>query len=267
MPTDQIELAASRLREAQDSGDPCAPVRTLIGAADVGAAYAVASINIDRRIADGRHRVGRKIGLTSLAVQAQLGVDRPDFGSLLDDMVVTPGGTVPDGLLLQPKVEAEIAFLLGRDLDGPLESVEEVVAAIDRAYAAIEVVDSRVAGWDISIADTVADNASSGLFVTSADGVLIDDVVPREVEMTLEVNGTVVSWGNGAACLGDPLLAVLWLARAARDVGDPLRAGEVLLSGALGPMAVVLPGDHVVAHVSGLGSVEVRFAAKESSDG
>ena len=265
MITDRIAAAAARLREAEETATPCAPVRDLIGGTDVSTAYAVASVNVARRVAEGSPRIGRKIGLTSEAVQRQLRVDQPDFGSLLSDMVMADGGTVAPGALLQPRVEGEIAFVLSRHLDGSLESVGSILAAIESAHAAIEIVDSRIAAWDITIADTVADNASSGLCVLGASAVDLAGLVPRDVEMTLTVNGAVQSSGSGTACLGDPLLAVLWLARASRDVGDPLRAGEVVLSGALGPMVPVEPGDQVTVDISGLGEVAVRFGEREVS--
>jgi 2-keto-4-pentenoate hydratase len=259
--------AADRLWDAQRTRTPCQPVRELIGADDVATAYGVATANIDRRLAAGARRIGRKIGLTSLAVQRQLGVDQPDFGALLDDMVVADGGTVPASLLLQPKIEAEVAFVLAHDLDEELTSTAQVAAAVAYAVAALEIVDSRVEAWDITLADTVADNASSGLLVLGSAQVPLADVSPVDVTMSMLVNDVEVSTGDGRACLGDPLAALLWLARTARALGDPLRADEVVLSGALGPMVPVNPGDDVVAHISGLGPVRVRFADKEDVDG
>ncbi|MCA0329029.1 MAG: fumarylacetoacetate hydrolase family protein [Actinobacteria bacterium] len=262
--TDVRQAAADRLWQAAQWRTPCPPIRDLVAADDVESAYAISSINVARRLEKGALRVGRKIGLTSEAVQRQLGVGTPDFGALLDDMVVAPGGVVPTGVLLQPKVEAEVAFVLTGDLDGALESTDEVRAAIGGAMAAIEIVDSRIADWDIKYADTVADNASCGLYVVSDTVVPLADVEPVEVSMTMSINGEEVSTGSGAACLGDPLNAVLWLARTLRDVGDPLRAGEVVLSGALGPMAVVRPGDSVETTITGLGTVSVRFAEESA---
>ena len=262
-----IDAAAARLRRAADEGRPCPPVRDLLGTTDIALAYGVQEANLVIALEAGRRRIGRKIGLTSPAVQQQLGVDQPDFGSLLDDMAVLPGGAVPAGRLLQPKVEAEVAFWLDRDLDGPLDSVADVRPAVSAVASAIEIVDSRIEGWDISIVDTVADNASSGLFVVSDRRIPLADVDPVEVRMSLTHNGVAASSGTGAACLGDPLLAVLWLARAAAELGDPLRAGEVVLSGALGPMVAVAPGDHVRAELSVLGSVEVTFAEQENHSG
>jgi 2-keto-4-pentenoate hydratase len=253
-----VSEAAHRLAAAAGSGRPCPPVRDLIDAHDLAAAYAIQTRNVEARVAAGARVVGRKIGLTSVAVQQQLGVDTPDFGVLLDDMDVT-GRPVPIERLLQPKAEAEIAFTLGADLDGEL-TPDVVRAAVSSAHVALEIVDSRIADWDISYADTVADNASSGLFALGDELVGVE---PRDVEMQLTLNGAVVSTGNGAACLGDPLGALLWLARTAQEYGDPLRAGQLVLSGALGPMAAVSGGDTVVATltVAGreVGRVDVHF--------
>lgn len=255
-----LDEAAERLRQAADSRTPCAPVRDLIGTDDLAAAYAVQSRLLDARRAAGATVVGRKIGLTSPAVQHQLGVDQPDFGWLLDDMDVTDADEVPMSRMLQPKAEAEVAFVLKEDLtDGPLDDAQ-VRRAVDYAVAALEIVDSRVAGWDIRFGDTVADNASSGLFVLGAQRRTLDEVEPVEVEMTMSVDGQEVSTGNGAACLGDPLNALAWLARTAREFGEPLRAGQVVLSGALGPMCEVHPGAVISAEISGLGTVTARFS-------
>jgi 2-keto-4-pentenoate hydratase len=250
-------LAAQRLLDAARTGTPCAPVRDLIGADDITAAYSVQQelTALRKRTAE---LVGHKIGLTSAAVQRQLGVDRPDFGVLFDDMDVSALGAVPVGGLLQPRIEAEVAFLLRADLAGEI-TPSIVRAAVDAMAPALEIVDSRIAGWDISIADTIADNASSGLFVLGEARAGLDELEPVTVEMELSVDGSVVSKGSGAACLGDPLVALAWLAVAARDLGDPLRAGQVVLSGALGPMVPVLPGIHVSATLTGLGTVETTF--------
>ncbi|MGW6281290.1 2-keto-4-pentenoate hydratase [Kribbella sp. NPDC055071] len=256
-----LEDAVRRLQAAASNGQPCAPVRDLIGADDAATAYAVQQrVNHDRA-ARGARVVGRKIGLTSAAVQRQLGVSQPDFGVLFDEMDVSGSAPIPLTGLLQPRIEAEIAFVLGADLtDGPLDT-GQVRAAVATAVAALEIVDSRIAGWDITFGDTVADNASSGLFVLGDRPLTLDEVEPVAVEMEMMFDGEVVAKGNGAACLGDPLAALAWLARTARDLGDPLRAGQVILSGALGPMAPVTPGLTVRAQLSGLGEVTAIFGA------
>ncbi|MEV0031946.1 fumarylacetoacetate hydrolase family protein [Nocardia sp. NPDC050793] len=257
---DGVEAAAARLIRAAVNRQPCTPVRDLIGSADVGAAYAVQARLTAGRLADGATIVGRKIGLTSPAVQAQLGVDRPDFGVLFADMEISQGQVVEMGRLLQPKVEAEIAFILDRDLDNGSLDIESVRRAVAYAAPALEIVDSRIAGWDITFADTVADNASSGLFVIGAERRTLNEFQPVAVTMSMRIDGREVSTGIGSACLGDPLEALRWLAVTARDLGDPLRAGQVILSGALGPMASVVAGNHVTAEIVGLGVVQARFA-------
>ncbi|MCW2779057.1 MAG: 2-keto-4-pentenoate hydratase [Frankiales bacterium] len=256
-----VARAAARLTAAERDGVPCAPVRDTLGDTDVALAYAVQQRVVEGHLAAGRRVVGRKIGLTSPAVQAQLGVDQPDFGVLFADMDVSGPGAVSTDRLLQPKVEAEIAFVLAADLDGPDLTPDVVRAAVDHAVAALEIVDSRVSGWDIRITDTVADNASSALYVLGERRVPLSDFDPVDVVMTLHVDGEQVSSGTGAACLGDPLHALRWLAQTARDLGQPLRAGQVVLSGALGPMVPVVPGTTVTAELSVLGTVTARFSS------
>ncbi|BAH47233.1 2-keto-4-pentenoate hydratase [Rhodococcus sp. NPDC019627] len=256
---DAIAVAAERLSTAAATSTPCTPVRDLIGADDVAAAYAVQERIVADRIAAGASVVGRKIGLTSPAVQQQLGVDQPDFGVLFDDMRCAEAGPIPLSRLLQPKVEAEIAFVLGRDLvDGPLDDAQ-IRAAVDYAVAALEIVDSRIAGWDITFGDTVADNGSSGLFVLGADRRTLDSFDPVAAQMQMFIGDTEVSTGTGAACLGDPVRALAWLARTAREFGQPLLAGQVILSGALGPMAAIDSAGTVRADITGLGSVTATF--------
>lgn len=262
---DAIAAAAERLQQAAESGTPCAPVRDLIGTDDVAAAYAVQSRIIAARVAAGAVVTGRKIGLTSPAVQQWLGVDTPDFGVLLDDMEYAEDETVPMSRLLQPRAEAEIAFVLSADLtEGPFTAAS-VRGAVDHARAAIEIVDSRVTDWDIQLGDTVADNASSGLYVLGAERRTLDEVEPVDVEMVMTCDGEQVSSGTGAACLGDPLNALAWLATAALEYGEPLRAGQVILSGALGPVHPVPHGAEVRAEITGLGSVTARFSGKDDA--
>ncbi|WP_433346119.1 2-keto-4-pentenoate hydratase [Microtetraspora malaysiensis] len=258
-----VALAAARISEALRAGRPVAPVRDLLGDRDIAAAYAVQQELTRRRLAAGATVVGRKIGLTSPAVQRQLGVDQPDFGALFDDMDVSALAEVPSSRLLQPKAEAEIAFVLKDDLvDGDLDEAG-VRAAVAYAVAAIEIVDSRVADWDITITDTVADNASSGLFVLGTRRLTLDEFEPREVTMRLFAGDDLVSEGDGAACLGDPLTALAWLARTAREFGEPLHAGQVVLSGALGPMVPAPPGTRIRAEIGPLGEVAATFSEEE----
>ena len=255
-----IAAAATRLQAAARTGHPCAPVRDLIGTGGADLAYAVQHALSADRVAGGAKIVGHKIGLTSPEVQAQLGVDRPDFGVLFDDMAVHPGETIDHRCLLQPKIEAEIAFLLSADITDPEVTADGVRPAVACAAPALEIVDSRISGWDITFSDTVADNASSGLFTLGPARLSLDHFEPAEATMTMTLNGTPVSAGHGSACLGDPLNALAWLARMAVRVGTPLRAGHVVLSGALGPMILVVPAAQVRAEISGLGSVEAAFS-------
>ncbi|GGJ64476.1 2-keto-4-pentenoate hydratase [Sphingopyxis bauzanensis] len=238
-----------------------APVRDLISAGGVDAAYAVQEVNTRHYVDSGRRLVGRKIGLTSLAVQRQLGVDQPDYGMLFADMDVPEGIPVSLDQVIQPKVEAEIAIVIGRDLPHPDLTTAEMIRAVEYVVPAIEIVDSRVANWDIRIWDTVADNASSGLFVLGAVPRKLDGLDLRECGMVMEIKGEPISVGAGIACLGSPITASLWLARVMARVGRPLLEGDVILSGALGPMAGVKRGDVVEARINGVGTVRAEFAA------
>lgn len=244
---------------------PCAAVRDLIGTDDLPAAYAVQQGLVQARIADGATVVGRKIGATSEAVQNQLGVDQPDFGYLLSDMDVSRGAAggppISMATLVQPRVEAEVAFVLGGDLDAAPDEITLAMVrdAVDVALPALEIVDSRIENWDIGFTDTVADNASSGLFVVSREGRRLDELEPRDVTMSLTINGEERSAGTGAACLGDPLEALRWLAVQAATFGNPLRAGHLILSGALGPFVPFAPGDRVTASISGFAPLAVTF--------
>ncbi len=261
----RVEEAAAALREAYRAGVPCAPLRErLLPVGEVDAAYRVQRRMVDGWLADGRRRVGAKVGLTSVAVQRQLGVDEPDFGVLFADMAVPDGAEVPAGRLLQPKVEAEVAFVLGADLPHEQPTTVDVIRATDCVLPAIEIADCRIAGWDISIVDTVADNAAGGLFVLGTTPRRLGEVDLRTCGMVLEHGGSPVSVGAGAACLGNPLHAVAWLAGTLVAAGDLLRAGDIVLSGALGPMVPVIAGAAYQARISGLGSVRVAFASEES---
>jgi 2-keto-4-pentenoate hydratase len=252
------EAAARRLAEAATSRTPCDPIRDLLPDGTIDDAYRIAQRTIELTRA-GVRQVGRKIGLTSRAVQRQMGVDTPDFGVLLADMAYGDADPIPAGRLLQPRVEAEVAFVLGRDLPERPVVASDVLRATEMVVAAIEVVDSRIRDWDISIVDTVADNASSGLFVLGGAPRRLTDVDLRAIEMELTCEGETVSAGNGAACLGHPVNAVVWLANAVAERGAPLQAGEVILSGSLGPLGTAEPGREYEARFSGLGTVRAQF--------
>ncbi len=250
-----VAAAAERLLTATATGTPVPPLRDLLDPTDLAAAYAIQERLTAARVAGGATIVGRKIGLTSKAVQEQIGVDTPDFGVLFDDMAYADGAVLPADAILQPRAEAEIAFVLADDLaDGEL-SYDQVREAIDYAVAAIEICGSRIADWKIAFGDTVADNASAGAYVLGSERRRLDEFEPREVTMSMSIDDVEVSTGTGEACLGDPVNAVQWLARYARDFGEPLRAGQFILSGALGPMRPIAAGNTVRSTVSGLGSV------------
>jgi 2-keto-4-pentenoate hydratase len=235
-------------------------VRELIDASDTEAAYAVQEYNTRRWEAEGRRLAGRKIGLTAKSVQRQLGVDQPDYGMLFADMAVPDGEEIDIRSMLQPRVEGEIAFCLGRDLTQTQLTLCDILGAIDYAVAAIEVVDSRIAGWDIRIADTIADNASSGRYVLGSEPRRLGDFDVRLCGMVLERRGEQVAFGAGAACLGSPLNAVLWLAQRMAERGRPLRGGDIVMSGALGPMITVRKGDVFDLRINGLGTVRAAFS-------
>lgn len=254
-----VRAAADQLMAASATGQPCPPIRNLLPDNNIATGYAVQNILTEARVAAGRRIVGRKVGLTSAAVQRQLGVDQPDFGVLFDDMFCPPDRPVSMASLLQPKIEAELAFVLGDDLDGDVSPVA-VRAAVTSVLPALEIVDSRIAGWDITLVDTVADNGSSALYVLGEDALPLGDKDLTRIAMTMvDGAGTVVSTGTGADCLGDPVLALAWLARTAKEHGSPLRAGDVILSGALGPMIPVTAGAEFTARIGIFGAVHVQF--------
>lgn len=254
------ETAAVRLRGAY-AGTPVEPLRDLLQPNDIDGAYAVQLLNTQFWRSQGRRVVGRKIGLTAAAVQRQLGVDQPDFGVLYEDMCVADAGVLSASKVIQPRVEAEVALIMGRDLDRVDASTADVVSAVESVTAAIEIVDSRIADWRITAADTIADNGSAGFFVLGPERRPLQGLDLYTCGMVLEVNGEVASVGAGAACLGHPLKAAAWLARTLAARGDPLRAGQIVLTGALGPMVPVTAGMEVRARISGLGAASFRFAA------
>ncbi|NLU78531.1 2-keto-4-pentenoate hydratase [Micromonospora sp. HNM0581] len=261
-----VARAVDLLRTAYDTGTPVAPLRgAVLPVGDVDAAYQVQQAQVAGWEAAGRRRVGAKVGLTSVAVQQAFGVFQPDFGVLFADMAVPDGAEIDSGRLLQPRVEAEVAFVLGSDLPFEQVTVADVVRATDHVLPAIEIVDSRIAGWDVAIVDTVADNASSGLFVLGDRPRKLTEVDLRLAGMVLEHAGDPVSVGAGAACLGHPVHAVAWLAQTLAAAGAPLTAGDVVLSGALGPMVPAVAGAAYEARISGLGSVRACFEVEETA--
>lgn len=255
----RVEQAAKALRQSRAERVAIAPISHAYEITTLADAYAVATINIESQLASGRRILGRKVGLTSKTVQQQLGVAQPDFGVLLDDMEYLNGQEIPTARLLQPKVEAEIAFVLGADLSTERLSWSEFLRAVAYALPAIEIVDSAIKDWKITLVDTVADNASSGLYVLGDQPVTVGGISLATAGMQMAINGQVVSVGSGAACLGHPLRAAYWLACTMAAQGVRMNAGEVILSGALGPMVPVTAGARVEAVIGGVGSCSAFF--------
>ena len=257
-----VEAAAQQLRTAADTGVPCAPVRGVLGTStDTDVAYGVQQRNVALALAAGRRVSGHKVGLTARVVQEQLGVDQPDYGVLFADMCLTDGAEVNAGRLLQPRVEAEVAVVIDRDLDKGEHCVVDIIDATAYALPALEIVDSRIQGWDITIVDTIADNASCGLYVVGTRPVSLHAVDLREIQMRMTIDGETAATGTGAACLGNPLNAAVWLADVMCERGTPLRAGECLMTGSLSPMRPIRPGAEVFADLSALGTVSTRLIA------
>lgn len=256
--SEHLKRLADLLQHAAKAGQAIDPIRDQLpgGIAD---AYKVQQLNTLRQVSEGRRVTGRKIGLTSVSVQRQLGVDQPDFGTLFDAMEFTDGEEIPRSHLMQAKCEAEVALVLEHDLDLEHIVLSDLIAATAYVLPAIEVVGSRIANWNIGILDTIADNASAGVYVLGQRPVKLQDLDLRLAGMVMERRGEPVSFGVGAACLGNPLNAALWLARTLASEGTALRAGDVILTGALGPMVAVTPGDVFEARIQGLGSVRACF--------
>jgi 2-keto-4-pentenoate hydratase len=257
--TNKIENVAGRLREAERACQAVPPISNELGADDLAAAYAVQTANTDWGLANGRRIVGRKIGLTSQVVQRQLGVNQPDYGTLFADMEVPHGGRIDAARLIRPRVEAEIAFVLNRTIEEPDVTLGELMRSVEFAVAALEIVDSRIADWKIGIVDTVADNGSSARYVIGLEPRRLGDVDLEMCGMILNRGDQIASIGIGAACLGHPLKSTLWLAKAMIGAGTPLREGDLVLSGALGPMCDAKAGEDFEARIGGFSPVRVSF--------
>ena len=257
-PADHILAAAEALHKARSTGTPIARVSDTFGVNGLEQAYAVAELNTQAALAVGRVISGKKVGLTSKAVQQQLGVDRPDYGVLFTDMEFRDGDELPMSRLIQPKAEGEVAFVVGRNLGDEHLTWGRFLLGLEYALPALEVVDSAIADWKITLVDTVADNASCGVYVLGTEPRRITDIDFLTLGMNLTRNGETVSVGSGAACLGHPLKAAYWLARTMASLGQPLQAGDVILSGALGPMFTFASGDDMALDLGPLGRLRCR---------
>jgi 2-keto-4-pentenoate hydratase len=262
MTADATSLAA-RLRSAWEAREPVEPLSATDGLTDVADAYAVQAAWTDRRLAAGERILGRKIGLTSRAVQAQMGVDEPDYGTLwASRYFAAPTGRteLPADTFLQPRVEGEIAFLLGDPPPGPVVTIQQVLAATEAVASSIEIVDSRIADWRITLPDTVADNASYGGFVLGPWSASLVGTDLRTLGMTITRNGEHVAEGVGAAALGHPARAVAWLLTKLASLGVEVQPGDVVLSGALGPTVPAHAGDVFTLEMRERPALTIAFA-------
>jgi 2-keto-4-pentenoate hydratase len=254
------EEMADELYEAERSGQSIPPLSEQNPDLTVQNAYQVQLRNINKKLAEGQNITGKKIGLTSVAMQETLGVGEPDYGHLLDGMVIENGGVISFDRVMQPRVEAEIAFVLKEDIIGPKVSTLDVLQVTDYVVPALEIVDSRIQDWKITLADTVADNASSGLYVLGGKPTLVHEYDLKQTGMALYKNGKLINTGVGAAALGDPAYCVAWLANKLAEFDISLKAGEVILSGALAAMVPAQPGDFFQARFAHIGEVGVSFS-------
>jgi 2-keto-4-pentenoate hydratase len=255
----QIAVAAAELHEASRRRSPIAPMIERFAGLDVAGAYAIQRVNLARHLARGASVRGHKIGLTSAPMQKLLGLSEPDFGYILDDMILADQARVPTDVFCTPGVEPEIAFLLHSPLGGPGVTIADVLAATEAVAPALEIIDSRIVDWRITLEDTIADNASAGAVVLGPWTALADAPALAEVAADLLVNGEVVDKGSGSAVMGNPAIAVAWLANALAAFDTTIEAGQFVMSGSFTTAAFVHRGDDAAAHFTGLGSVGTTF--------
>jgi 2-keto-4-pentenoate hydratase len=253
------EKAAAELLTAYDTGEAIQPLTRTFPDLSLEDAYGIQRIQVDRWLRDGAVIKGHKVGLTSAAMQRQLGVDQPDYGHLVDSMFHTDSAPIDAGRFLQPRIEPEIAFVLGRPLAGPGVTAAQAISAVDFLLPALEIIDSRIADWKITLADTIADNASSGGVVLGTRPTRLDAVDLVTAGCLLHQNGELVQTGAGGAVLGSPLNALIWLANTLGALGVTLEAGHVVLPGSITAAIDVAAGDIVTATFAGLGSVTADF--------
>lgn len=258
---DQLKEFADELYHALRARRTLTPLSSRAPELTVDDAYQISLGFLDRRLADGERVIGKKIGVTSKPVQDMLNVRQPDFGFLTDAMEVADGGTVEIAKsLIQPRAEAEIAFVMKKDIKGPGITMQDVLDATDYICPCFEIVDSRISDWKIKIADTVADNASCGVFVLGASRANPHDFDLAALKVKVRKNGAPLSEGIGAAVQGSPLAAIAWLANTLGPYGVTLSAGDIVLSGSLVPLETARPGDIFEMDLEGVGAASIRFA-------
>jgi 2-keto-4-pentenoate hydratase len=260
MGTISTEALGDSLLASHASRRPIPPLSEAHPGLTLDDAYAIQLHQVDRWKKDGRTVVGYKVGLTSLAMQQQLGVDQPDFGHLFADMVCDPSEPISLDGFISPKIEPEISFVLKQDLRGPGLTATDVAEAVDYAVTSLEIIDSRIADWKIRLSDTIADNASSGAFVLGPERIDPGAVDLAAMSVELTHNGTVVGRGTGSAVLGHPLNGLLWLANMLGSLGHTLEAGSVIMAGSITAAVPVMAGDTVTAGFSGFAPIEVTFS-------
>jgi 2-keto-4-pentenoate hydratase len=259
MTPDERQRAADALWMAEVERQPIPPLTLAYPGMDVADAYAIQLLNVGRRVETGRVVRGQKVGLSSRAMQEMMGVDEPDYGHLLDDMFVFEDGEVEIATLCHPRIEPEVAFVLREDLPTLGCNVADVLRSTAYVVPAIEIIDSRIADWKISLCDTVADNASSGRLVLGGRATPIDRVDLRSLEATLRCNGEVLAKGSTGAVLGNPVTAVAWLANKLGGLGAVVEAGSVVLPGSCTRAFDVMSGDSVEAIFDTVGDVAINF--------
>lgn len=259
LPKEQVQELANALHRAEKQREPIAPLTDSYPEMDIADAYAVQQALVDQWIREGARIAGWKVGLTSMAVQKMLGVDRPDFGHLLDTNRIDEGNDVACAPFIWPKVEPEIAFILKSDLQGPNVTRDDVMNATEYLVPALELVDSRIRDWKIKLADTIADNASCGRFVVGKARVAPGEFDLRVLGMNYLVNGELVSMATGAAVLGDPAAAVAWVCNTLAPLGQGLKAGQLIMPGSLVGMVDAKPGTTFTAVFDRLGSVSLHM--------
>ena len=252
---DDIQVAAESLLGAYRSMEPIDPLTPHFADAPLSAAYEIALAQVQDWEKNGDTVKGHKVGLASRAIQRQMGVDQPDFGHLTASMFHLEHAPIPADTFIQPRIEPEIAFVLGKSLTGPGVTVAEAIAAVDFVLPSLEIVDSRIRDWKIGIFDTIADNASSGGVILGSRPARLSDIDLRLAGCNLHVNGDLIASGAGGAVLGSPINSLVWLANTVGPLGVTLEPGHVVLPGSMTRAVPIKPGDTIAAHIAGLGTV------------